>query len=195
MNGRTDPGGAASIEVVAPNFNRRLSGVTATIARLIPVQRRQGLDIVATGVGLPEGAPLVSRRAVLALGRRAHPSRPFRILHARRNVEMLFALGARALAPRNWRLVFTSASQRRHTRYTRWLISRMDAVIATSAATAAYLERPATVILHGIDLAAFSPAPRAGPRYAGDWTCPRATSSAASAGCATRRAPTCSSTR
>ena len=146
-----------AIEVVAPNFNRRLSGVTSTIARLVPVQRAQGLDIVATGVGLPVGTPMISRRATLALGRSEHPTRPFRVLHARRNVEMLFALAARAVAPAKWKLVFTSASQREHSRYTRWLISRMDAVIATSSATARYLERPSTVILHGIDTGAFAP--------------------------------------
>ena len=153
---RTDEPGA--VEVVAPNFNHRLSGVTSTIARLVPIQRKQGLDIVATGVGLPEHVPLISRRAVLGLGRKSHPTRPFRIIHARRNVEMLFALAVRATRPSAWRVVFTSASQREHTRYTRWLISRMHAVIATSAATAAYLERPATVILHGIDTRSFEPA-------------------------------------
>ena len=144
------------IEVVAPNFNRRLSGVTSTIARLVPVQR-EAIDIVATGVGLPDDVPQMSRRAVMTLGRKPHPTRPFRILHARRNVEMLFALAVRAVAPRNWRLVFTSASQRDHTSYTRWLIARMDAVIATSRATARYLDRPSTVILHGIDTDAFRP--------------------------------------
>lgn len=153
------PSDPAAVEVVAPNFNRRLSGVTATVARLVPVQRAMGLRIVATGTGLPRDVPMISRRAVLALGRRPHSARPFRILHARRNVEMLFGLVARALAPQRWRLVFTSASQRKHTRYTRGLIARMDAVIATSQATAGYLERPAIVILHGIDTAAFTPAP------------------------------------
>ena len=144
------------IEVVAPNFNRRLSGVTSTIARLVPVQR-DAIDIVATGVGLPDDIPQVPRRVVMVLGRKPHPKRPFRILHARRNVEMLFGLALRALAPRNWRLVFTSASQREHTGYTKWLIDRMDAVIATSRATARYLDRPATVILHGIDTKSFQP--------------------------------------
>jgi mannosyltransferase len=37
----------------------------------------------------------------------------------------------------------------------------MDAVIATSGRTAAFLERPATVILHGIDVERFTPVPNA----------------------------------
>src|SRR5690606_2097581 len=55
------------------------------------------------------------------------------------------------------RIVFTSASQRRHTGWTRWLISRMDGVVAVCAKTAAYLTVPNTVILHGIDTDRFSP--------------------------------------
>jgi mannosyltransferase len=51
--------------------------------------------------------------------------------------------------------VFTSASQRKHTRWTRFLIRRMDAVIATSRKTAAYLEVPNTVVMHGIDIERF----------------------------------------
>lgn len=56
------------------------------------------------------------------------------------------------------RLVFTSASQRHHTWTSRALIARMDSVISTSARTAAYLNRPSTVIPHGIDAHAFRPA-------------------------------------
>ena len=142
-------------EVVAPNFNRRLSGVTSTIVRLVPVQRRLGLNVAAFGVGLPEALPRIARARLLALGRPKH--RPFRILHARRNVEMLFGLFLRDVLHRPWRLVFTSASQREHSRYTRGLIGRMNAVIAVCEATARYLRVPATVILHGIDTQAFTP--------------------------------------
>jgi mannosyltransferase len=55
------------------------------------------------------------------------------------------------------RLVFTSAAQRHHTRWTRFLIGRMDAIIATSRMSADYLSRPATVIPHGIDTSVFRP--------------------------------------
>ena len=59
------------------------------------------------------------------------------------------------------KLVFTSAGQRRHTRYTRWLIRRMDAVIATSVRSGSFLEVPHRVIMHGVDLARISPRGRA----------------------------------
>lgn len=139
----------SKISVVAPNFKRRFSGVTSTIIRLVPVQARD-IDIVATGPGLPEGVPHLSLWRVAFLGRER-----WRVWHARRNVEMLAGLVLRHVFRRRFRLVFTSAAQRRHSKYTRWLISRMDAVIATSARSASYLEVKAEVIMHGIDLQGF----------------------------------------
>ena len=139
------------IEVIAPNLKRRLSGVTATIARLLPIQARS-IGIVATGPGLPAHVPSVPLwGALLMSGSRR------RVWHARRNTEMLLGLILRHVLRKRLKLVFTSASQRRHTRYTRWLISGMDAVVATSRRTASYLRRPSKVILHGIDAEAFRP--------------------------------------
>ena len=80
-----------------------------------------------------------------------------RVWHARRNTEMLLGLVLRHALRRRLRLLFTSAAQRRHSRYTRALIGRMDAVVATSAAAASYLERPAEVVPHGVDASAFRP--------------------------------------
>ncbi|HHV69374.1 MAG TPA: glycosyltransferase family 1 protein, partial [Ochrobactrum intermedium] len=45
------------VEVVAPNFKRRLSGVTSTIVQLIPLQRAKGLNIATMGPGLPDTLP------------------------------------------------------------------------------------------------------------------------------------------
>lgn len=112
------------------------------------------IGIAATGPGLPDHVPHVPLRACLTLRRDR-----LRVWHARRNTEMLVGLALRGIFRRRLALLFTSASQRRHSRYTRWLIGRMDGVVATSQKTAAYLERPPQVILHGIDTAAFAPAP------------------------------------
>ena len=58
-----------------------------------------------------------------------------------------------------WRLklIFNSAGQRRKSRYTDFLIARMDAVIATSETSASFVRRPATVIHHGIDVETYRP--------------------------------------
>jgi len=140
------------IRVVAPNLKRRLSGVTATIARLVPLMASRG--VVATGPGLPGDVPHISlwRAAFL-------PRDRWRIWHARRNTEMLLGLLLRHVLRRRYLMVFTSASQRVHTGYTKWLIGQMDHVIATSQKTAGYLDDASTVVLHGIDTTLFSPAP------------------------------------
>ncbi len=78
------------------------------------------------------------------------------IWHARRNNEMIAGVLLRSLG---WplKLVFTSAAQRHHSWITRWLIRRMDAIIATSDISASFLKRKATVILHGVDTDRYAP--------------------------------------
>jgi mannosyltransferase len=78
------------------------------------------------------------------------------IWHARRNNEMIVGVLLRSLG---WplKLVFTSAAQRHHTWITRWLIRRMNAIIATSDISASFLKRKATVIPHGVDTDRYSP--------------------------------------
>lgn len=139
--------------VIAPNFKRRLSGVTATVVRLVPLQARD-IAIAATGPVLPAHVPQIPLRALLTLPRKTR-----RVWHARRNVEMIGGLALKYILRKNLKLMFTSASQRKQTGLTRWLIRRMDAVVATSDKTASYLEGPSTVIMHGIDLEGYSPAP------------------------------------
>ena len=135
--------------MIAPNLKRRLSGVTSTIVRLVPIQARQ-IGIVAAGPGLPADIPKISLWRLPFLTRKVR-----RVWHARRNNEMLLGIVLRSILRRNLALLFTSASQRHHTGYTKWLISKMDAVIATSDKTAQYLRVPAKVILHGINTALF----------------------------------------
>jgi mannosyltransferase len=146
----------ADIEVVAPNFKRRLSGVTSTIVQLIPIQART-LKIATLGPGLPAGLPTIGWRQLGGLLRRP-PGRPFRIWHARRNVEMIGGVLLRDVLRAPLKLVFTSAAQRDHQPFTKWLIRRMDAVIATNLRSGSFLDVPHTVILHGVDLEKFHPA-------------------------------------
>ncbi|MBA4492259.1 glycosyltransferase family 4 protein [Paracoccus sp. S1E-3] len=141
------------IEVVAPNLKKRLSGVTATVVRLIPVQARM-IGIVTTGPGLPAELPHIPLARAATL-----PRERWRVWHARRNTEMTLGLIYRRLLGRKYRLLFTSAAQRHHTGFTKWLIRQQDALIATSPQAASYLDRPATVILHGVDTEIFQPVP------------------------------------
>ena len=143
------------VRVVVPNFKRRLSGVTSTIVQLVPLQRHM-IGMATLGPGLPGHLPKMAWWQVPALFFRPAGA-PARVFHARRNVEMLAGIVLRDVFRAPLRLVFTSASQRVHTGWTRFLIRRMDKVIATSRKTAAYLEVPNTVVMHGIDTARFCP--------------------------------------
>lgn len=146
----------ADIEVLAPNFKRRLSGVTSTIIQLVPRMRAMGVWIAVVGPGLPDRLPHVRLRDLPKLWRRTGSGKP-RVWHARRNVEMLAGWLMRDFLRMPLRLLFTSASQRHHTRWTKFLIRRMDRIVATSARTASYLDRQSTVVMHGIDTNRFAP--------------------------------------
>jgi mannosyltransferase len=143
-----------AIEVIVPNFNWRYSGVTATNRAIAPLLARRA-KVGWLGPHRPEGVQGLRIRDLFAL-RSAPRDRPLRIWHARRNIEMIVGVVLKALG---WPLglVFSSAAQRRHTWITRWLIARMDAVIATSEAAASYLTRPATIIHHGVDADLYHP--------------------------------------
>lgn len=143
-----------AIDVLAPNFKKRLSGVTATVVRLVPLQSRE-IAIAAVAPALPDHVPQVRLRDLLTMPR-SGPSGA-RVWHARRNSEMLAGIVLKRVLGKRLKLLFTSASQRHHTRYSKWLIGQMDHVIATSRKTAGYLDGSSTVILHGIDPQAFSP--------------------------------------
>ena len=144
------------VEVIAPNFKRRLSGVTSTIIQLVPVQRSLGQKVAALGPGLPADLPHIRYRDLFRLWSPPRGKR-CRIWHARRNIEMLPAIFMRDVLRMPLKIVFTSASQRHHTGWTKWLVSKMDGVIATSGKTADYLAVKNTVVLHGIDTVRFSP--------------------------------------
>lgn len=144
------------VEIIAPNFKRRLSGVTSTIVQLIPCQIRLGIRIAALGPGLPDALPKLPWSALFSLWKRPVTGRK-RVWHARRNNEMAAGILMRHLLRMPLKLLFTSAAQRHHTGYTRWLIRRMDAVIATNARSGSFLKVPHSVILHGVDLDLFHP--------------------------------------
>ncbi|MET3794139.1 glycosyltransferase family 4 protein [Aquamicrobium terrae] len=143
------------VHVVVPNFKKRLSGVTSTIIQLVPLQAKE-IGIATLGPGLPDHLPRLRWWQVPGLLRRPQGA-SVRVWHARRNPEMLAGVVLRDIFRAPLKLVFTSASQRRHKRWTKFLIRRMDGVIATSRKTAAYLEVPNTVVMHGIDIERFHP--------------------------------------
>ena len=142
------------IDILAPNLKKRMSGVTSTVFRLVPVQARS-MRIAAVGPAIPEDIPQVSLLDVVAMSRKGPSS--VRVWHARRNIEMIVGLALKTVLRKRLRLVFTSAAQRHHKPFTKWLIRRMDRVIATSSKSAGFLEVENRIIHHGIDTALFNP--------------------------------------
>lgn len=140
------------LNVIIPNLHWNYTGVTATNRMIAPHVARL---VTARWLGsdAPDGIETMTFGDLLKLRSRAR--RPI-VWHARRNNEMMAGLALKWLG---WplRLVFTSAAQRHHTWITRWLIARMDAVIATSPASASYLKVPCEVILHGVDTERYRP--------------------------------------
>jgi mannosyltransferase len=146
----------SGLTVVVPNLHWRYSGVTAT-NRMVAPRLARLLSAAWLGSDAPDGIRRLTVGDIFRLRGRAQSRKP-RIWHARRNNEMLVGLALRSLG---WpfRLIFTSAGQRRHSWITRFLVSRMDAVIATSAASASYLQRAATIVHHGVDAQVYCPPP------------------------------------
>ncbi|WP_170376407.1 glycosyltransferase family 4 protein [Ruegeria atlantica] len=140
------------IEVLAPNLKHSLSGVTTTVIRLLPIQAKM-INIRATGPGLPDNIPHIPLWKTLFL-----PNREPIVWHARRNTEMLMGLFLRSVFRRNYKMLFTSAAQRDHSGFTKKLISKMDALIATTPQAASFLQHPSKVIMHGVDTQIFHPA-------------------------------------
>ncbi len=140
------------LDVIIPNLHWNYTGVTATNRMIAPRIARLS-KARWFGPDAPDGIETMRFSEVLALpfkGRRRI------VWHARRNNEMMAGLLLKWLG---WplKLMFTSAAQRHHTWITRWLIARMDAVVAASDPAASYLKVPADVILHGVDTVRYHP--------------------------------------
>ncbi|MEN8772121.1 MAG: glycosyltransferase family 4 protein [Akkermansiaceae bacterium] len=138
-------------QLILGNSNKRFSGVTSTMLQTLPeVQKLMPLTVMGSH-HLPTDTPTIRFRDLVS------QKDKIRVFHARRNDEMIQALAARRLGAKI-KIIFTSTAQRHHTRFTRWLMSRMDGIITTCSAANSYLETPADVVIpHGIDLERYLP--------------------------------------
>ncbi|MEM7470375.1 MAG: glycosyltransferase family 4 protein [Pseudomonadota bacterium] len=141
-------------ELYVTNFNRNFTGVSATIAGVVSAQ---SYDLRLVGAALPGCPAPIRREEAVKMSAHAPQGRPFSIWHVRRNTEMRAGIWARDVLRRPIKLVFTSAAQRRHSAFPRWLISRMDAVIATTDEAASFVPHVRAVVPHGVDTERFYP--------------------------------------
>jgi mannosyltransferase len=137
--------------LILGNSNKRFSGVTSTMLQTLPEVRSRMPLVVLGKHHLPDQTPTITFREIVALRDQT------RLFHARRNDEMIQALAARKLGA-NLRIVFTSTAQRHHSRFTRWLMSRMDGIITTCSAAESFLKKKADIVIpHGINLETYQP--------------------------------------
>ena len=143
-------------DLIVTNMHRNFTGVTATTAAVARRQEKIYRMFVA-GQPLPGCQSVISLKRAISLSRRPAPGHRFVLWHVRRNNEMRAALFARDVLRLPIRTVFTSAAQRRHSAIPRWLISRMDAVIATTKTAASFVPNVHAVVHHGVDTDKFHP--------------------------------------
>lgn len=153
-------------EIIITNLHRRYTGVSGTINALLPVQSRQ-LRIGFVGTDLP-GAKIaettnpnnfvrLSLWQAIRLSRKKLANGRKRIWHVRRDPEMMITIFLRDVLRFPIRIVFTSAAKHRHSWFPRWLISRTDAVIATTPEAASFVPNTTKVVFHGASIDRFSP--------------------------------------
>jgi mannosyltransferase len=155
-----------SPEVIVTNLKKRYTGVSGTISALMPVQSRE-LNIGFVGRMLPGAVQAQAERpdhftrlglwSAIRTSRKRLPDGRRRIWHVRRNHEMLLGILLRDLFRCPIRLVFTSAAQHTHTWGPTWLVSRMDAVIATTPKAGSLVPNTRAVVHHGAALSRFTP--------------------------------------
>jgi mannosyltransferase len=143
---------------IAPNLHRRYSGITSVVITIVP-ELAKHIAIASLGPHLPTQVPQIKWWQIFTQGWSRPPNHAKRIWHARRNDEMIIGLILRDVLRQPWLLTFTSTAQRHHTAFTRFLMRRMDGLLAGSGKAASYLQIPAMVIDNSIETARFSPAP------------------------------------
>ena len=141
-----------SIEVILGNSNRRFSGVTSTMLRVLEYHKDQIGVAVLGRHHLPDGVKSISLLECARLCRNYLPNGNYRVFHARRNNEVIQALILKKIFRAKIKIIFTSTAQRQHTWITRWLIRQVDSLVATCSGAAAVLKRkPDAIIPHGVD--------------------------------------------
>lgn len=147
-------------------MKKRYTGVSGTINALMSVQANEW-EIGFVGVDLP-GAQFAQSRypknfhylsvwQAIRLSRKKLPDGQPRIWHVRRDPEMMLVIFLRDVLRFPIKLVFTSAAKHRHSWFPRWLISKMDGVIATTPEAASFVPNTTKVVFHGANLERFTP--------------------------------------
>ena len=137
--------------MIHPHFHRRRTGVTRHVESVVPSLDGKAVEAAAVGYGLDRS---IRRLGVWRLLWRAR--REGLVWHAHRNIEVLAGLLLRLWARRT-RLVFTRHSSTLPSALTRWLLRRVDRVVALTPEIARLVGGNPAVVPHGVSLSVFTP--------------------------------------
>ena len=142
-----------TLKIITPSLGRRFSGINSSMMAVIPEQTKL-TNIAGLGFNLdPNKIPIITfKQFLLGCWRN-----DWRVWHARRNVDMVAGIILRYIFRYKIKLLFTSASQRKHSWFTKFCYHKMDAVIATTKSGGEFLECDYDVVYHGVNTDKFKP--------------------------------------
>lgn len=144
-------------ELIIGNSGRNFSGGTSITIQLLSYQEKKMKLAVLGRSFIPAEFKTLNFFQFIKLTRKTLPNGKKRVFYTRRNDEMIQGLIAKYFFGSKIKIIFSSSAQRNHTKFTKWLISKMDSIVATSKKAASYLlKEPDIVIPHGIDLSRFT---------------------------------------
>ena len=142
-----------NINIITPSLGRRFSGINASMMAVIPEQAKL-TNIAGLGFNLDADKIPVLKFKQFLLGCWRDK---WRVWHARRNVDIVVGIILRDVFRYKIKLLFTSASQRKHSWFTKFCYHKMDAVIATTKSGGEFLECDYDVVYHGVNTEKFQP--------------------------------------
>ena len=147
-----------SVELILGNSNPKFSGVTSTMLQTSRHQQKLIKFAVLGKHHIPQNYPALTFLQAARLCLKPLANGHDRIFHARRNDEMIQALILKHVFGAKIKILFTSTAQRHHSKFSRFLMDKMDAVISTCSYAASYLKsKPAAIIPHGIETEQYYP--------------------------------------
>ena len=147
-----------NIELIIGNSGRNFSGGTSITIQLLGYQVKEINLAVLGSRFIPTQYKTINYLQFLSLTRRKLPNGKPRVFYTRKNNEMIQGLIAKYIFGAKIKIIFSSSAQRDHTKFTKWLMSKMDSIVSTSRKAGNYLNKePDKIISHGIDLNRFSP--------------------------------------
>lgn len=146
-----------NIELIIGNSGRNFSGGTSITIQLLDYQEKAMNLAVLGSRFIPNHIKTLNYFQFLLLTRTKLPNGKLRVFYTRKNNEMIQGLIAKYIFRSKIKIIFSSSAQRSHTKFTKWLMSKMDSIVSTSKKAGSYLiKEPDKIISHGIDLNRFT---------------------------------------